>query len=143
MRRTIAVAATAALALLALMPVLHAQSVQKKPVTKTYQTSVPASYYRLRPMRVPVAACLSAAERAVRKSKARDVPVGNVTIGATAVGGYTFTTHGYIVCVRRPGDGCNGDGATAVIITAGADAQELAAEIDANLEEPTLFDCPD
>src|SRR5262245_457689 len=73
----------------------------------------PASYWTTRTMTVPVPVCMNAVSKAVSAS-------GLSGISATdmVTGGHTPTTRGYITCVRLPKAGaCNGDGATAVLVT--------------------------
>jgi hypothetical protein len=97
----------------------------------------PASYWTSKTMRVPVSSCVNAALKAVRKSG-----LSEVTSSSMAAGGHTPTTRGYVVCVRLPQAGaCGGDGATAVIVTAGSDAKALVDEISENLGVPVTIDC--
>jgi hypothetical protein len=97
----------------------------------------PASYWTTRTMTVPVASCLNAAGKAVSASG-----LSGINATGMATGGHTATTRGYIVCIRLPKDGaCNGDGATAVLVTAGADAKALLDKMDKNLKSPVLIDC--
>ncbi|HJZ73885.1 MAG TPA: hypothetical protein VKE51_19235 [Vicinamibacterales bacterium] len=99
--------------------------------------SYPASYWTTRTMTVPVPSCLNAASKAVTATG-----LSGVTSSETATGGHTATTRGYIICVRLPKAGaCNGDGATAVLVTAGSDAKVLLDKLDKNLKTPTLIDC--
>jgi 3-oxoacyl-[acyl-carrier-protein] synthase III len=88
-------------------------------------------------MSVPVPSCVNAARQALQKSG-----IGNLSSDSMSVGGTTATTRGYIVCVRLPKAGaCNGDGATAVIVTAGDDAKALRDKINVNFAIPHLIDC--
>jgi len=97
----------------------------------------PASYWTTKTMTVPVPSCVNAARQALQKSG-----IGNLSSDSMSVGGTTPTTRGYIVCVRLPKAGaCNGDGATAVIVTAGDDAKTLRDKIAANFAIPHLIDC--
>src|SRR5262245_66512889 len=91
--------------------------------------SYPPSYWTTRTMTVPVPSCLNAAKDAVSASGLSGVTSSNV-----AAGGHTPTTRGYIICVRLPKAGaCNGDGATAVLVTAGSDAKALLETLDKKL----------
>jgi hypothetical protein len=97
----------------------------------------PASYWTTRNMTVPVASCMNAAGQAVSASG-----LSGITTSDTATGGHTSTTRGYIICVRLPKAGaCNGDGATAVIVTAGSDAKTLLDTMNKKLKTPVLIDC--
>jgi hypothetical protein len=88
-------------------------------------------------MSVPVPMCVNAAGKALAASG-----ISSITKDAMSTGGYTPTTRGYIVCVRLPRAGsCNGDGATAVLVTAGSDAKALIDTINTNLKSPVLIDC--
>jgi hypothetical protein len=88
-------------------------------------------------MTVPVASCLNAAGKAVA-----DSGLSGITASAMSTGGHTPTTRGYIVCVRLPKAGaCNGDGSTAVLVTAGTNAKTLLEKMDKNLKTPVLIDC--
>jgi len=97
----------------------------------------PASYWRTRNMTVPVPMCVNAAAKAVSASG-----LSGITSSNMATGGTTPTTRGYIVCVRLPKAGaCNGDGSTAVLVTAGSDAKTLLETMNQNLKTPVLIDC--
>jgi hypothetical protein len=99
--------------------------------------SYPASYFTTRTMTVPVPSCMNAAGDAVSASG-----LSGITASDIATGGHTATTRGYILCVRLPKAGaCNGDGATAVLVTAGADAKALLDKMDKKLKTPVLIDC--
>lgn len=88
-------------------------------------------------MDVPVGSCVNAARKAIAKSG-----LSAITKTEVATGGHTATTRGYIVCVRLPKAGaCNGDGSTAVIVTAGADAKVLKDKIYKNFVAPVMIDC--
>jgi hypothetical protein len=97
----------------------------------------PASYWTTRTMTVPVGSCLNAASKAVAASGLSGITANNMSTG-----GHTPTTRGYILCVRLPKAGaCNGDGTTAVLVTAGSDAKALLDKMDKNLKTPVLIDC--
>src|SRR5262249_19875407 len=97
----------------------------------------PASYWTTRAMTVPVSSCLNAASKAVAASGLSGITANNMSTG-----GHTSTTRGYILCVRLPKAGaCNGDGTTAVLVTAGSDAKALLDKMDKNLKTPVLIDC--
>jgi hypothetical protein len=99
--------------------------------------SFPASYWTTKTMSVPVSACVGAALKAVNKSG-----LSNVTSTDSAAGGNTATTRGYVICVRLPKAGdCNGDGSTAVIVTAGSDAKTLRDTMVKNFPNLVTFDC--
>jgi hypothetical protein len=99
--------------------------------------SYPPSYWTTRTMTVPVPSCLNAAKDAVSASGLSAITSSNV-----ATGGHTPTTRGYIICVRLPKAGaCNGDGSTAVLVTAGSDAKVLLETMDKKLKTPVLIDC--
>jgi hypothetical protein len=83
------------------------------------------------------AMCVNAAGKAVSASG-----LSGITATGMATGGHTATTRGYIVCIRLPKAGaCNGDGATAVLVTAGSDAKALLDTINKNLKTPVMIDC--
>jgi hypothetical protein len=97
----------------------------------------PASYWTTRTMTLPVAMCVNAAGKAVSASG-----LSGITATGMATGGHTATTRGYIVCIRLPKAGaCNGDGATAVLVTADSDAKALLDTINKNLKTPVMIDC--
>jgi hypothetical protein len=99
--------------------------------------SYPASFWTTRTMTVPVPSCLNAAKDAVSASGLSGITSSNV-----ATGGHTSTTRGYIICVRLPKAGaCNGDGSTAVLVTAGTNAKALLDTMDKKLKTPVLIDC--
>ena len=102
-----------------------------------FAESYPASYWTTKSMRVPVGSCVAAANKAIHAAGLVDI-----TKSETATGGHTATTRGYIVCIRLPKAGdCQGDGATAVIVTAGNDAKVLKDKIHDSLKVPVLIDC--
>src|SRR5262249_4833670 len=83
--------------------------------------SYPASYWPTGTSAVPGASRRNPARRAVAATG-----LAGVTSTDSATGGPAATTRGYIICVRLPKAGaCNGDGATAVLVTAGSDAKVL------------------
>ena len=124
---------TLAVGLGIVITVALALGVERSVVADGYQ----ASYWTTRTMTVPVGSCLNAAGKAVSASG-----LSGITSANMATGGHTPTTRGYIVCVRLPKAGaCNGDGATAVLVTAGSDAKVLLDKMVKNLKSPVLIDC--
>jgi hypothetical protein len=106
-------------------------------LTSSAHAEVPASYWTTKSMSVPVPMCVHAAGKAVQETG-----LSNITKSEAATGGYTATTRGYIVCVCLPKAGaCNGDGTTAVIVTAWSDAKNFLNKIADHLKAPTIIDC--
>jgi hypothetical protein len=106
-------------------------------LTPAVAFAYPASYWTTVDMKVPVSHCVHAAGKAVKATG-----LGGITATDMATGGHTPSTRGYIVCVQLPKAGaCNGDGATAVVVTAGSDAKKLLGQLTKNLKVPVLIDC--
>ena len=83
-------------------------------------------------MTLPVSACAQAAKKAVEAAG-----LDGITFTNLAAGGHRPTTRGYIICVRLPKDGaCGGDGAQAVLVTAGSDAEQIQNLIKSKLKVP-------
>jgi hypothetical protein len=90
-----------------------------------FKSTVPASHYRIKPIKFHVNTCLGVAKDTVKKAyvQKRGQPkfnVFNTWDNTTAVGGTTLTTGVYIVCVKN-----DYRSSTAVIVTFGPESGEL------------------
>jgi hypothetical protein len=91
----------------------------------------------MKTMKVPVASCVGEAKKALQKAG-----FAGITSNADMAWGTTPTTRGQIVCIRLPKDGdCGGDGATAVMTTAGSDANKLVSKLYNSFVPPVYIDC--
>jgi len=97
----------------------------------------PTAYWWSQPTGVPVSTCVDTARKALAAAG-----VSGITHSDGAAGGTTSTTIAFVVCVSLPHDGsCGGQGSTAVVIGAGADAYKVSKKVLDNFDPPIAIDC--
>ena len=97
----------------------------------------PAAYSWLKTTRVDVSTCVNTARQALAAAG-----VSGITNSTNAAGGVTSTTRAFVDCVSLPHDGyCGGEGSTAVVIGAGADAYKVSKKVLDHFDPPVVIDC--